>query len=69
MTRLRFQTETTAQGEQALVSGVAPITTKDRLRLLVDAPLAPHKAQKPLNIGLFDEDARNQIDLFDGGAS
>jgi hypothetical protein len=28
------------------------------------APLIPIKPQKPLNIGLFDEDADNQLDLF-----
>lgn len=64
-----YQTEATEQGEQALVSGVAPITARDRLQLLADAPLAPRKAQKPINIGLFDEDARNQLDMFDGGTS
>ena len=28
------------------------------------APLTPRVPQKPLNVGLFDEDARNQLDLF-----
>lgn len=59
-----FETENTQQGEQVLIPGVRPVTTRDRLHLLTEAPLLPRRAQKPLNIGLFDEDARNQLDLF-----
>lgn len=59
-----FQTEATAQGEQSLVPGVQPITQRNRLQALIDAPLVSRKAQKPLNIGLFDEEARNQLDIF-----
>ena len=57
-------TEITDQGEQTLVPGVAPITLRQRLAALFAAPLAPRKPQRPMNIGLFDEDARNQLDLF-----
>jgi hypothetical protein len=57
-------TETTDQGEQVLVPGVGPISLRERLERLLVAPLRPIKPQKPLNIGLFDEDARNQLDLF-----
>ncbi len=57
-------TEITDQGEQTLVPGVAPITLHQRLAILFAAPLAPRKPQRPMNIGLFDEDARNQLDLF-----
>ena len=57
-------TEATAQGEQVLVPGVAPVTLRARLERLLEAPLRPSKPQKPLNIGLFDEDARNQLNLF-----
>lgn len=57
-------TETTEQGEQVLVPGVAPVTLRERLERLLGAPLRPSKPQKPLDIGLFDEDARNQLDLF-----
>jgi hypothetical protein len=57
-------TEPTPQGEQMLVTGVQPITARDRLNLRWAAPLAPRVPQKPLNIGLFDEDARNQLSLF-----
>ena len=56
--------EPTEQGEQVLVPGVAPVTLRQRLALLFAAPLAPRKPQRPMNIGLFDEDARNQLDLF-----
>jgi hypothetical protein len=56
--------EPTAQGDQVLVPGVAPITWRQRLAALFTAPLASAKPQLPMNIGLFDEDARNQLDLF-----
>ncbi len=59
-----FQTETTPEGEQMLILGVKPIKQRDRLQVLLDAPLVPRCPQKPLNIGLFDEDARRQLDLF-----
>ena len=57
-------TETTDQGEQALVPGVVLVSLRQRLEHLLAAPLGPKKPQKPLNIGLFDEDARSQLDLF-----
>lgn len=69
-------TETTEQGEQKLVPGVAPVTLRERLERLLGATLRSSKPQKPLNIGLGacpwagqrpdprDEDARNQLDLF-----
>lgn len=60
----RLATEPTPEGEQILVPGVAPVSIRDRLALRMAAPMAPRKAQKPLNIGLFDEDARNQLSLF-----
>ena len=59
-----LQTEAMAEGEQILVPGIAPVTIRDRLGLRMAAPLTPRKPQKPLNIGLFDEDARNQLCLF-----
>ena len=62
------QTELTAEGEQTLVPGVRPVTLKDRLAVLAAAPIAPKRnaraLQKPCDIGLFDEAARNQLDLF-----
>jgi hypothetical protein len=57
-------TEPTPEGEQILVPGVAPISTRERLALRMAAPMTARKPQKPLNIGLFDEDARNQLALF-----
>ena len=54
----------TEAGEQLLVPGVNPITLRDRLQIRLEAPLTPPCRQKPLNVGLWDEDARNQLDLF-----
>lgn len=69
MAETSFETEETAQGRQSLVPGVRPVALRDRLAVLMDAPLVPRKPQKPPNIGLFDEDRRNQLDLFlHGGA-
>ena len=51
-------------GEQTLIPGVRPVSLRERLTLQASAPLIPRRAQKPLNIGLFDEDARNQLNLF-----
>ncbi len=51
-------------GEQTLIPGVRPVRLRARLTLQSSAPLSPKKSQKPLNIGLFDEDARNQLNLF-----
>ncbi|MDX8508404.1 hypothetical protein [Mesorhizobium captivum] len=59
-----LQSEPTPEGEQTLVPGVRPVTTRDRLGLLMSAPMRPRAAQKPLDIGLFDDVARNQLDLF-----
>ena len=56
--------ETTDQGEQLLVPGIRPVTQRERLALLMAAPLVPRRDQKPLHIGLFDDTARNQLDLF-----
>lgn len=61
---ISLETEPTEQGEQALVPGIRPVTQRTRLALRAAAPLAPRHEQKPLNIGLFDEDTRNQLDLF-----
>lgn len=56
--------EPTDQGEQVLVPGILPITMHQRLAALLAAPLAPKKPQRPMNMGLFDDDARDQLDLF-----
>lgn len=62
--QLPFATEQTPQGEQNLVPGILPITQRQRIELLMSVPLMPRRSQKPLNIGLFDEDARRQMELF-----
>lgn len=56
--------EPTGAGEQLLVPGVRPIGLKERLEWRAQAPLQPRKLQQPLDIGLFDLAARNQLDLF-----
>ena len=56
--------EMTPIGEQTLIAGVKPITSRDRLQMRLEAPLQPRCQQKLLNIGLWDEDARNQLELF-----
>jgi hypothetical protein len=58
------ETEWSECGEQTLIPGVRPVSLRERLTLQSSAPLIAKKAQKPLNIGLFDEDARNQLSLF-----
>ena len=59
-----FETEATAIGNQTLVPGVAPITPRDRLAIRANAPMEPRKAQRPADYGLFDTNARNQIEMF-----
>ena len=59
-----FQWEMTPDGPQTLIPGVTPITMRDRLEARMDAPMVPDKPQKPLDIGLFDEIGRNQLELF-----
>lgn len=59
-----LQSEPTPDGEQTLVPGVRPVTTRDRIEARMAAPMIPRKPQKPLDIGLFDLAARNQLDLF-----
>lgn len=62
-------TETTPEGEQLLTPGVKPITLRDRLAVRADQPIAPKRnpnaPQRPCDIGLFDEAARNQLDMLD----
>ena len=41
-----------------------PITPRDRLAMRANAPLEPRKAQRPADHGLFDTNARNQIEMF-----
>ena len=59
-------TELTDLGEQYLISGVAPVSLRQKLELIASLPLQPKRArqQKPCDIGLFDEVSRAQMDLF-----
>lgn len=59
-----YEAEVTPIGVQTLVSGVAPITPAQRLAVLANAPMQPKKAQRPADHGLFDMNARNQLNLF-----
>ena len=61
---MAFETEATAIGNQTLVPGVAPITPAQRLAIRANAPMEPRKAQRPADHGLFDTNARNQIEMF-----
>ena len=57
------RSEATAQGEQTLIPGVEPITGATRAQQAVDAPL--EGGAQPMDIGLFDEGARAQMDMLD----
>ncbi|WP_430414034.1 hypothetical protein [Parasphingorhabdus sp.] len=61
---LPLASEQTSIGEQALVSGVAPITAAERLAFRANAPMEPKKPQRPADHGLFDSNARLQIEMF-----
>ena len=56
--------ERTGAAPQMLLPGIRHVSLKERLQLLRDAPLAPRVPQKPLCVGLFDDCARNQLDMF-----
>ncbi len=59
-----FQTEQTEQGTQTLVPGVAPVTQRQRLEWTMQQMLGPRRPQKLCNDGLFDLNARNQLEMF-----
>jgi hypothetical protein len=59
-----FETEITPLGEQTLIPGVRPVSNFERLMVLAAQPLTAKKPQRPCDLGLFDEVARNQLDLF-----
>ena len=61
---LPLASEQTPICEQTLVHGVAPITPRDRLAIRANAPMEPRKPQRPADHGLFDTNARNQIEMF-----
>ena len=57
-------TERSPEGEQHLISGVRPITERERLQALADRPPKAKGWQQAPNFDLFDEDARMQSNLF-----
>ena len=59
--RYAVDVEETPEGLQIMLAGVKPRTMKDKLDWLMAQPMQPRKQQKPRNIGLFDEDRRNQL--------
>jgi hypothetical protein len=59
-----YDAEVTSIGVQTLVTGVATITPAERLAMLANAPMQPKRAQRPADHGLFDTNARNQIEMF-----
>ena len=61
---MSFETEATPLGNQTLVPGVTPITPRDRLAIRANAPMEPRKPQRPADHGLFDTNARLQIEMF-----
>ena len=61
---IALEAEVTSIGVQTLVIGVAPITPAQRLAILADSPLQPRRPQRPADHGLFDTNARNQIEMF-----
>jgi|GEM_PF-1512142 len=74
--RMSRATETTPEGEQTLMHGVAPVTLRQRLDAVGARPLtagptarqfwgAAPKSQAPCDHGLFDGVARAQTDLVD----
>lgn len=56
--------EQTQIGKQTLVPGVQPITPAERLAMLANAPMQPRRPQRPADHGLFDTNARNQLEMF-----
>ena len=63
------ETEKTQAGAQRLVPGVAPVTLAEKLSVISHRPMRPKRnpcaAQKPCDLGLFDEVGRAQTDLLD----
>lgn len=58
--------EPTPIGDQYLIGDVKPVSQREKIELLASLPIKPKRArqQKPCDLGLFDEVARNQMDLF-----
>jgi hypothetical protein len=61
---IAFETEPTPIGEQTLVPGVRRVSIYERLMVLAALPVGSNRLQKPCDLGLFDDVARNHPDLF-----
>lgn len=48
---------------QIMIAGMAPVSTGERLGWLVEQPLQPRRAQRPLDIGFWNP-MRNQLEMF-----
>jgi hypothetical protein len=62
--RYAADVETTPEGLQLMLAGVKPQNMRDKVDWLVAQPMQPRKQQKPCDIGLFDTDSRNQLEMF-----
>jgi hypothetical protein len=62
--RYAADVERTPEGLQLMLGGVKPQSMKDKLDWLIDQPMQPRKQQKSYDIGLFDTERRNQLELF-----
>ena len=62
--RYAADVENTPEGLQLMLGGVKPQSMKDKLDWLIAQPMQPRKQQKPCDIGLFDTERRNQLELF-----
>ncbi len=59
-----FETEPTPIGEQTLIPGARHVSIYERLMVLAAQPMRPNRPKRSCDLGLFDEVARNQLDLF-----
>lgn len=59
------ETEETPTGAQRVITGVTPISQRDRLAFKAAAPLESRAVQKRCDHGLFDMASRRQTDLVD----
>ncbi|MBS9720035.1 hypothetical protein JYU29_04950 [Tianweitania sp. BSSL-BM11] len=60
----RPNSESTPAGEQTLIDGVAPVSTRERLEAEGAKPMRGGESALP-DGGLFDDTARNQLDIWD----
>lgn len=64
LTEARRPSETTAAGEQQLIEGVKPVSTKEKLDAKGNKPLRGGDAAPPEG-GLFDLESRKQLSIWD----